>query len=121
MPFQSRLEFAQFDAEDASWPLTLTDAARSSRLLGKAPSDVLTALATKNSTVNLHRELLFCSFLRLLLRSRFHLFDYCADRSDDGVTPATYASNAKLASFYNVLSTNVDRKGLSAAIFLLAS
>ena len=27
------------------------------------------------------------------------------------VTPSTFASNAKLAKFYNLLSTNTDRKG----------
>jgi len=44
----------------------------------------LNALATQPITINLHH---------------------------DGVDPATYSQNANLSSFFNLLSTNVDRKG----------
>ena len=41
---------------------------------------------------------------------------YCSDALTmnnhvSGITPTTFATNSKLSSFFNVISTNVDRKG----------
>mmetsp|Transcript_34599 Transcript_34599/g.90608 ORF Transcript_34599/g.90608 Transcript_34599/m.90608 type:complete len:313 (+) Transcript_34599:629-1567(+) len=73
-----------FDSEDLPLALTLTPAATSSTLLGSAPADIIADLTQYNTTMNNHVA---------------------------GVTPATFAQNSNLAAFYNVLSTNVDRKG----------
>ena len=67
--------------DGVSLPLSLTAAAKASRLLGHAPSRVLETLAKDESTVNLHHW---------------------------GVAPAAYHENPKLASFFQQLSTNVD-------------
>eukprot|EP00051_Salpingoeca_urceolata_P033869 m.22572 g.22572 ORF g.22572 m.22572 type:complete len:320 (+) comp6862_c0_seq1:133-1092(+) len=73
-----------FDSENLPLPLTLAEAASTSRLLGSAPSKIINALITQNTTMNNHQS---------------------------GVTPATYASNKALSGFFDVLSTNKDRKG----------
>ena len=73
-----------FDSEALTVPLDFTAAAASSRIFSAAPGDVMNILATRNVTVNLHHA---------------------------GVTPETYATNANLSSFFNVLSTNLDRTG----------
>eukprot|EP01138_Halocafeteria_seosinensis_P013874 gb/GECG01014167.1/.p1 GENE.gb/GECG01014167.1/~~gb/GECG01014167.1/.p1 ORF type:complete len:341 (+),score=28.45 gb/GECG01014167.1/:1-1023(+) len=72
-----------FDSEDYSIPLMLTTGASSSRIFGQAPRDVMNILATENVTANLHHS---------------------------GVTPETFKTNDNLRDFYNVLSTNMDRK-----------
>ncbi|KNC47455.1 gamma-glutamyl hydrolase [Thecamonas trahens ATCC 50062] len=77
-----------FDSEDYSIPLDFTAAAATSRMYGPAAANpatgVFATLATKNVTSNLHHS---------------------------GVTPETFATNAKLTSFLTVLSTNRGRKG----------
>jgi gamma-glutamyl hydrolase len=80
----SVLEEGVFDSENLPLALDFTPEAKSSILFGNAPASVWNTLGTKNVTQNLHVS---------------------------GVAPATYATNEKLASFFNVLSTNVDRKG----------
>ena len=75
-----------FDAESLMLPLDLTPAAKTSRFLAASavPPAVRASLTTRNVTTNLHH---------------------------DGVAPATFVTNHNLASFFDVLSTNVDRKG----------
>ncbi len=75
-----------FDSESLSIPLDFTAKAAESRLFGHAPAEVMRILRTENVTANLHHS---------------------------GVTPETFATNTKLVSFFNVLSTNVDRVGRS--------
>lgn len=75
----------QFDAEDIAMPLNFTSLAPSSRLFSQAPQNIINALTREATTMN------------------NHMF---------GVSPARFSGNAKLSSFYNILSTNVDRKGL---------
>lgn len=78
------LESKSFSGVDpAMLPLDMTDAADQSQLFGTAttPSRIRQILETKKVTTNLHH---------------------------DGVDPSTFSSNSRLASFYNVLSTNVD-------------
>ena len=67
-------------------PLALTPEAKTSRLLGEAttPGRVRHLLSSERVTTNLHH---------------------------DGVDPKTFVSNAKLAGFFDVLSTNVDTSG----------
>jgi gamma-glutamyl hydrolase len=75
-----------FDSEDISWPLNFTDASSDSFYVQLSFTSRI-ALSTKNITMNFHH---------------------------DGVEPKQYASGApfpELAAFFNVLSTNVDRKG----------
>ena len=79
----SVLELNGFDSESLSLPLDLTAAAGSSPFISSLSPDVRANLATKNITSNLHH---------------------------DGVTPAAFAGTNLFTSF-NVLSTNVDRKG----------
>lgn len=73
-----------FDSEGLTVPLEFTREAKTSTLFGSAPANILNILATQNVTSNLHH---------------------------DGVTPDTYATNANLSAFYNVLSTNTGRQG----------
>jgi len=73
-----------FDSEDISWPLYFTNQALSSRLLGFLPPNLQTIFQTERVTMNFHH---------------------------DGVTPETFNTNQKIYSFFNSLSTNVDRKG----------
>jgi len=75
---------AGFDSESLSIPLDFTPLAAASRLFSRAPARVMDTLGTENVTANLHHS---------------------------GVTPETYSNNKDLSSFFNVLSTNVDRKG----------
>ena len=84
---------AGFDSENMSLPLNFTDAAAQSRLLADAADtpvqgmrpqlSVLNALANLPLTLNNHQQ---------------------------GVTPSDFA-NSKLPSVFQVLATNVDRKG----------
>jgi len=73
-----------FDSEDYPIPLNFTAAAKGSYMLSTIAPDILTALGRENITQNEHQF---------------------------GVTPQAYASHPKLSAFFNVLSTNVDRKG----------
>lgn len=73
-----------FDSEHLSLPLNFTAHAPSSSLYGSLSKQNYETLAKKSVTVNLHHE---------------------------GVEPQTFINNAKLSSFYNMLSTNADRKG----------
>ena len=73
-----------YDSEGTPLPLLFTDASRSSGLYGGLPTALRHALATENITENSHH---------------------------DGIAPATYRANARLAAFYDVLSTNVDNAG----------
>eukprot|EP00727_Mastigamoeba_balamuthi_P000873 m51a1_g10783 putative gamma-glutamyl hydrolase (325) ;mRNA; r:55091-56607 len=74
-----------FDAYDAAMPLGLTEEAAGSALLGDAPPALVWQLRTLNITANLHH---------------------------DGVTPEAFFGNERLRSFFKVLSTNRDRKGV---------
>eukprot|EP00911_Craspedida_sp_UC1_P001312 UC1_evm1s991 len=62
----------------------MTAYAVSSRMLKDAPVNVIKALGSANVTMNNHVS---------------------------GVQPDVFAKNAKLSGFYNIISTNVDRKG----------
>eukprot|EP01092_Planopodium_desertum_P009580 TRINITY_DN4136_c0_g1_i1.p1 TRINITY_DN4136_c0_g1~~TRINITY_DN4136_c0_g1_i1.p1 ORF type:complete len:322 (-),score=47.02 TRINITY_DN4136_c0_g1_i1:31-996(-) len=73
-----------FDSEDISWALNLTSKAPSSRFFQGFPSNIVKILTTENVTMNFHH---------------------------DAVTPATYSSTPSLNTFYDVLSTNLDRQG----------
>ena len=76
-----------FDSEGVAYPLLFEEpAATASRLYGELPPALKTKLATANLTANSHH---------------------------DGIAPATFGTsgNAKLAAFYDVLSTNVDSVG----------
>ena len=75
---------AQFDSENISLPLSFTSAAASSKLFGSAPADVVSILKLQNVTMNNHHY---------------------------GIYPDHFAATPALASFFNVLSTNVDRAG----------
>lgn len=82
---ESVLERYAFDSEHLSLPLDLVQpAARASRLLGSAPPDIYRILSQEPVTSNLHH---------------------------DGIPPSRFQASARLTDFYNVLSTNVDRKG----------
>jgi len=73
-----------FDSEDYPIPLDFTPAAKSSYILSTMAPDILNALSSQNITQNEH------SF---------------------GVIPDVYNTHPKLSAFFNVLATNVDRKG----------
>jgi len=73
-----------FDSYNFPIPLNFTQLASTSRLFSEAGPSLMTAYATLPITMNNHH---------------------------DGVLPETYVNNAKLSAFFNVLSTNVDRKG----------
>ena len=73
-----------YDSEGTPLPLRFTSASKSSDLYGGLPVSLREALATENITENSHH---------------------------DGIAPATYRTNARLAAFYDVLSTNVDGAG----------
>jgi len=75
-----------YDSESLQLPLALTPAAATSALLCPTclPGDTLSVLTTVNSTVNLHH---------------------------DGVPPEAFAGGSSLGAAFQVLSTNVDRKG----------
>jgi len=73
-----------FDSYDYAIPLQFTADAKTSVMFSDAPQLLMDALSKRNITLNDH---------------------------ECGVTPTTYASNAKLKKFFKVLSTNVDRNG----------
>lgn len=77
-----------FDSENLPLSLDFTNVAPSSRLFGSLSADLYSIFATQNVTINLHH---------------------------DGVYPSLFQTNPQLASFYNLLSTNVDRKGVPFA------
>ena len=78
------LSHSMFDSEGMSLPLELTSDGMTSRLLKSMPTSLLDILTKDNVTANLHH---------------------------DGVLPSTFYSTSKLTQFYDVVSTNVDRKG----------
>ncbi|KAL5018134.1 hypothetical protein ScPMuIL_003856 [Solemya velum] len=72
-----------YDAENISLPLVFSPGYNESRLLRNLPSDVYTSLTTENVTLNAHQW---------------------------GLSPKNYSENQKLSKFYQILSTNKDRK-----------
>jgi len=83
---QAVLSLNAFDSENISWALDMTSDAPKSRMFGNnlIPPTVYTILSTQNVTENLHH---------------------------DGVTPKNFSRNSKLVDFFDILSTNNDRKG----------
>ena len=73
-----------YDSYNLPLALNLTSEAKTSRMFGEAPEEVVHTLTESKATINLHH---------------------------DGVLPETYTSNRKLNAFFKLLSTNVDRKG----------
>jgi len=73
-----------FDSYDYPLPLKFTSEAASSAMFGDAPTSLLSALEKKNITLNDH---------------------------ECGISPNTFATNAKLKKMFKVLSTNTDRRG----------
>jgi len=74
-----------YDSEGTPLPLSfLEPAASRSNLYGGLPQDLKHALASQKLTENSHH---------------------------DGILPSTFKSDARLAAFYTVLSTNVDTSG----------
>jgi len=73
-----------YDSENLPLPLEFTNKAASSRLFHKMPHDLMQILTSENVTMNNHIS---------------------------GVKPETFQSSAALNSFFDLLSTNVDRKG----------
>eukprot|EP01134_Creolimax_fragrantissima_P003357 CFRG3357T1 len=82
----SILEHSVYDTLGIMLPLDPTSYARESRMLKKAPKNVLDDMFTKPVTINLH---------------------------EDGIEPTTWNSNSRLTSFFNVISTNTDPNGRS--------
>ncbi|BFZ03521.1 hypothetical protein BsWGS_06560 [Bradybaena similaris] len=72
------------DSSNITWPLDFTEEAKTSRLFGPAPPEILRILATKNVTQNEHSY--------SILTSDFE--------------------SSTLSKFYTKLSTNKDRKGV---------
>jgi gamma-glutamyl hydrolase len=72
-----------FDSENMPLPLNFTDIARSSRLFSRIPGSLMTSLSTEPVTPNFHSS---------------------------GVFPHSFIDSTRLASVFNVLSTNFDRK-----------
>jgi len=75
-----------FDSEDLSLALDWTHEAESSKWVQRMPNDVRMTYTYQASTTNLHH---------------------------DGVSPQSFNTNSRLPMFFNVLSTNLDRKGRS--------
>eukprot|EP00043_Microstomoeca_roanoka_P016278 m.165583 g.165583 ORF g.165583 m.165583 type:complete len:327 (+) comp16427_c1_seq2:264-1244(+) len=73
-----------FDSENLPLPLNFTSNLATSRIFATARPELVQALKTDALTMNNHQA---------------------------GVTPASFAANHNLSSFFNVISTNVDRKG----------
>lgn len=73
-----------FDSENYSIPLNLTDSAHKSRLFSMYSSEEMMWLAEESLTMNNHHV---------------------------GISPQLFASTSSLQSFYSILSTNFDRKG----------
>ena len=78
----------QMDAENYSIPLDFAsnDALKKSRLFGSAPADVMNILATQNVTMNNHHY---------------------------GIFTEHFQQTTALTSFFSLLSTNKDRKGIN--------
>ncbi|KNC83421.1 hypothetical protein SARC_04337 [Sphaeroforma arctica JP610] len=79
----SVLDHGVYDSDGIMLPLVPTEYASSSRMLARASKELLHDIFEKPTTVNLHH---------------------------DGITPETWASNEKLSSFFDVISTNEDSK-----------
>ncbi|EFA81874.1 peptidase C26 family protein [Heterostelium album PN500] len=75
-----------FNSENYTVPINMTAAASSSTLFSLASPEIMSALANQPITMNNHMY---------------------------GVSPAAYQQNSDLNSFFEVLSTNVDRDGLT--------
>ncbi len=76
----------QMDSYNYSIPLNFTSAAKTSRLFANSlKNDVYNILATEDVTMNNHHY---------------------------GIYPSTFDATSSLKTFFNVLSTNVDRKGV---------
>jgi gamma-glutamyl hydrolase len=78
----------QFDAYNYSIPLDFTPSAASSRLFSKAPENVYKILESQNVTMNNHHY---------------------------GIYTEHFKETPSLSGFYNLLSTNSDRKGVNFA------
>ena len=74
-----------FASDNVSLPLDFTPDAKTSRMFGQAPIDVIQNFATQNVTDNEHHN---------------------------GVTPQEFIENPSLPAFYSVLSTNKDLNGV---------
>lgn len=74
----------RFDSDDVSWPLQFTSDPMASRFFGSMPKEIVEIYKTQNITMNNHNW---------------------------GVSLHDWYSNKNLVDFYNVLSTNKDRKG----------
>jgi len=72
----------RYDSWNISYPLDFTATAKTSRLFGPAPSNVLSTFSQQNSTMNWHHY---------------------------GLDPTAYKTYPLLNSIYNILSTNYDR------------
>jgi gamma-glutamyl hydrolase len=75
----------QMDSYNLSIPLNFTDAAKTSRLFSTAGDNIYKILGTEDVTMNNHHY---------------------------GIYPSTFEKTSTLTSFFNVLSTNVDRQGV---------
>ena len=75
-----------FDSEDLTLALELTGAASDSKFFKAMPDNLKKIVTTEKVTYNNH---------------------------ECGITPEHFANNAKLTAFYNVLSTNKDKKGVA--------
>jgi len=73
-----------FDSEDLTLALDITPAANKSKLFKAMPENLREIIVQKKVTYNNH---------------------------ECGISPEHFANNAKLTAFYNVLSTNKDKKG----------
>ncbi|EGC36406.1 hypothetical protein DICPUDRAFT_31892 [Dictyostelium purpureum] len=75
---------SSYNSENYTVPLNFTAAAKESNMLGNAPSEIFEALATQPITMNNHQF---------------------------GLSPQTFSDTSAINTFFNVLSTNVDRDG----------
>jgi len=73
-----------YDSENLPLPLKLESGAQKSRFFANMPDSMIKVIQTKNVTYNNHAH---------------------------GVKPDKFSSNSVLGKFFNVLSTNTDRKG----------
>jgi len=83
---ESVLERNAFDSEDYSIPLNFTSYGFQSRMFVDSATDIRDILTQQNVTSNLHH---------------------------DGVSPGTFMRNAKLSSFFDVISVDNDRQAKS--------
>jgi len=81
---QNQNLLASFNSENYTVPLNFTPLAKTSRLFGSAPSNIVDILGSQPVTMNNHQY---------------------------GVAPADWNGNNHLTDFFNILSTNVDRAG----------